>query len=85
LGKSPHRFDRKQERMHLQGFASAHPSMVELFRKETQLCRTAADQELMDDYPRRLIGHIRALFAAYNLEQELEEAMNIVVETGVLF
>jgi transcriptional regulator with XRE-family HTH domain len=85
LGKAPHNHSRSQDRMNLHGFVSANPAKVDLFIKETDLCREAAFKELLTDYPRSLIEYLHELFAAHGLDAELSAAIRKVAESGEMY
>ncbi len=76
FGKKSHDYGATNEQINLQGFTSDSPSMIELFRKETQLCRSAVDPQLEKDYPDSLIRYFRQLFAPYGCEEKFESFMN---------
>jgi hypothetical protein len=65
FGKKSHSYDTTQEQVNLQGFSSDSPSMVDLFRKETQLCRGAVDPQQKMNYPGNLIRYFTQLFKPY--------------------
>ena len=76
FGKKSHDYGATNEQINLQGFTSDSPSMIELFRKETQLCRSAVDPQLEKDYPHSLIRYFRQLFAPYGCEEKFESFLN---------
>jgi hypothetical protein len=47
--------------------------MIDLFRKETSLCRKAVDPDLAKDYPDRLIAYLAGLFRPFGLQERFEE------------
>ena len=76
FGKKSHDYSTTPEQGNLQGFTSDSPSMIELFRKETQHCRSAVDPRLEKDYPDSLIRYFRKLFAPYGCDETFELFMN---------
>jgi transcriptional regulator with XRE-family HTH domain len=76
FGKKRHDYGATNEHRNLQGFTSDAASMVELFRKETHLCRSAIDPQLKKNYPDNLIRYFRQLFAAYGYDETFESFMN---------
>ena len=72
FGKKSHDYESTSEQINLQGFTSDSPSMIDLFKKETQLCRRAVDPQLSENYPDSLIRYFKQLFAPYGLEETFE-------------
>jgi transcriptional regulator with XRE-family HTH domain len=72
FGKKCHDYHAENEQSNLQGFTSDSPAMIELFRKETQLCRRAIDPQLEKNYPQSLIRYFRQLFTPYRCEEKFE-------------
>lgn len=75
FGKKSHDYDSTSEQINLQGFTSDSPSMIELFKKETQLCRSAIDLQLADRYPDNLIRYFRQLFAPYGRDETFDSLL----------
>ena len=65
FGKKGHNYDSTSEQVNLQGFSSDSPSMIDLFRKETRLCRSAIDPQLKKNYPDSLIRYFIQVFKSY--------------------
>ncbi len=82
FGKKSHDYGATNEQINLQGFTSDSPSMIDLFRKETQLCRSAIDPHLEKDYPHSLIRYFRQLFAPYGCDGRLDSLMNRPDQVG---
>lgn len=76
FGKKSHDYGSTNEQINLQGFTSDSPSMIELFRRETQLCRSAIDPQLEKNYPDNLIRYFRQLLAPYGCDRKFESFMN---------
>jgi hypothetical protein len=72
FGKKNHDYKTTGEQNNLQGFTSDSAAMIDLFRKETSLCRKAVDPILAEDYPDRLIDYFASLFHPYNLHDRFE-------------
>ena len=72
FGKKSHEYGADSEQSNLQGFTSDSAAMIELFRKETQLCRRAIDPQLKSNYPGSLIRYFNQLFAPYGCEETFE-------------
>jgi transcriptional regulator with XRE-family HTH domain len=72
FGKKNHEYGTSNGQINLQGFTSDSASMIDLFRKETALCRKAIDPELKSDYPDNLIRYFSRLFARYGLQGRFE-------------
>ena len=66
FGKKSHEYGTTDGQINLQGFSSDSASMIDLFRKETDLCQNAVDPDLEAGYPDSLIAVFSRLFAAYN-------------------
>ena len=69
FGKKSHAYGNTEGQINLQGFSSDSISMIDLFRKETQLCRKAVGPDLKKGYPLNLIDHWAGLFAPYGKGQ----------------
>jgi len=82
IGKKPHSFDNPHDSLSIQGFASDAPSTIEIFRRETELCRLAAVPELQRDYPGRLIDYFAGLFQRAGLEKDFLESMESGPQKG---
>jgi hypothetical protein len=72
FGKKSHDYGATNEQINLQGFTSDSLSMIELFRKETRLCRSAIDPLL----EKRLPGgpdpiFQRQLFTPHGCEEQV--------------
>ena len=65
FGKKSHAYGDTGGQKSLQGFSSDSISMIDLFRKETQLCRKAVGPDLKKGYPESLIDYWTQLFAPY--------------------
>ena len=76
FGKKSHDYGATNEQINLQGFTSDSPSMIELFRKETRLCRNAVDPQLEKNYPDSLIRYFKQLFAPFGCDRKFESFMN---------
>jgi len=76
FGKKSHDYSTTNEQGNLQGFTSDSPAMIEIFRKETQLCRSAIDPQLVNDYPDSLIRYFRQLFASFGCGEMFESFLN---------
>jgi transcriptional regulator with XRE-family HTH domain len=72
FGKKSHDYGADNEQSNLQGFTSDSPAMIELFRKETQMCRSAIDPQLEENYPAGLIRYFYQLFTPYGCEEKFE-------------
>lgn len=84
LGRKPHGYDNEYQQLNLQGFTSASPSMIALFKKESGLCRQAIVKELEENYPHNLYQYILGLFSAFSLDNDLEEAVASKIDSGDL-
>jgi len=69
FGKKTHAYGASDGQINLQGFSSDSMSMLELFRKETQLCRKAVNPDLKQGYPESLIDYWAQLFAGYGKQE----------------
>jgi hypothetical protein len=76
FGKKGHEYGASPGQINLQGFTSDSPSMIDLFRKETALCRRAVDAALKDGYPDSIIRHFKKLFVPYGLQNEFQIKMD---------
>ncbi|BBO70717.1 hypothetical protein DSCA_46470 [Desulfosarcina alkanivorans] len=75
FGKKKHDYGASSQQINLQGFTSDSSSMIELFRNETRLCRSAIDPQLEQNYPQNLIGYFKNLFAPYGCDRKFESFM----------
>ena len=76
FGKKSHEYGTSNGQINLQGFTSDSASMIDLFRKETILCRKAVDPELESNYPDSLIRYFSGLFAQYGLQDTFQAMMD---------
>jgi hypothetical protein len=76
FGKKSHDYGITNEQISLQGFSSDSLAMIELFRKETDLCRSAIDPVLEENYPDGLIRYFKGLFTPYGWDRKFESFMN---------
>ncbi len=89
FGKKSHDYGSTSEQVNLQGFSSDSPAMIDLFRKETRLCRSAIDPQLKKNYPDSLIRYFIQLFRSYGCAEaftaymDRPEPSNRAVVTGV--
>ena len=65
FGKKNHAYGATDGQISLQGFSSDSAAMIELFRKETHLCRDAVPPDQKKSYPESLIDYWAQLFALY--------------------
>lgn len=77
FGKKSHEYGVSNGQINLQGFTSDSASMVDLFRKETALCRKAIDPEMKGDYPDNLMRYFGRLFAKYGLQDRFDTMTNL--------
>jgi transcriptional regulator with XRE-family HTH domain len=75
LGRKPHGYENEYQQLNLQGFTSASPSMIALFKKESDLCRRAVVKEFEKDYPDKLFNYLLGLFSEFGLDKELKQAV----------
>ena len=80
LGKREHNYKRREDLLNLQGFISSGPAVVELFTRETELCRQNADQVLTARYPQNLITYFKGLFKRKGRESEFEAATEKLIQ-----
>ena len=85
LGKAMHKTGRGPDHMSLQGFVSAHPQVVELFKKETELCRSTAIAGINDNYPNGLLAYLSGLFETRGLGKQLETAVDGLMASGGMY
>ena len=76
FGKKSHEYGASHGQINLQGFTSDSPSMIDLFRKETTLCRRAVDGALKDGYPDSIISYFSSLFAPYGIQDQFQIKMD---------
>jgi transcriptional regulator with XRE-family HTH domain len=76
FGKKSHDYGITNAQISLQGFSSDSLAMIELFRKETDLCRSAIDPVLEENYPDGLIRYFKGLFTPYGWDRKFESFMN---------
>ncbi|MEE4112006.1 MAG: helix-turn-helix transcriptional regulator [Desulfobacteraceae bacterium] len=76
FGKKSHDYGSTCEQANLQGFSSDSPAMIDLFRKETRLCRSAIDPQLKKNYPDNLIGFFIGLFRSYGFAEAFTAYMD---------
>lgn len=76
FGKKSHDYGITNAQISLQGFSSDSLAMIELFRKETDLCRSAIDPLLKENYPDGLIRYFKKLFNPYGCDRKFESFMN---------
>ena len=90
FGKKSHDYGSANEQVNLQGFSSDSPSMIDLFRKETRLCRSAIDPQLKKNYPDSLIRYFLQLFRSYGYAEAFTAYMDrpepsaMAVVTGIV-
>lgn len=85
LGKAMHKTGRDPDHMSLQGFVSAHPQVVELYMRETGLCRQTAVAGINDNYPHGLLDYLYGLFEARGLGTDLHEAVASLSASGGMY
>ena len=61
--------------MNLQGFSSDDPSIVAQYKIEADLSRSTADLTIDRNYPESFLDYIFDKFAEYQLDQELQSAI----------
>ncbi|MBR9987329.1 MAG: helix-turn-helix transcriptional regulator [Desulfosarcina sp.] len=76
FGKKSHDYGSISEQVNLQGFSSDSPAMIALFRKETELCRSAIDPQLKMNYPDSLIRYFIQLFKSYGQAESFTAYMD---------
>ena len=79
FGKKSHEYGATDVQINLQGFTSDSVAMVDLFRKETDLCRRAVDPDLVEGYPGSMIRYFDQLFAAYGMQETFQAMMDSAV------
>jgi hypothetical protein len=90
FGKKSHDYGSTNEQVNLQGFSSDSPAMIDLFRKETRLCRSAIDPQLKKNYPDSLIRYFLQLFRSYGYAEAFTAYMDrpepsaMAVVTGIV-
>ena len=85
LGKTMHKTGRGPHRMSLQGFASAHPQVVALFKNETRLCRRTAVAGINENYPENLLNYLFGLFEAKGQGKALNRAVADLMASGGMY
>jgi len=78
FGKKSHEYGASNGQINLQGFTSDSAAMIDLFRKETTLCRKAVDPELEKNYPDGMIRYFSELFAPYGLQDTLGNMIDAI-------
>lgn len=76
FGKKSHDYGAATGRINLQGFTSDSPSMIDLFRKESDLCRRAVAPCLTEDYPDSVLGYFDQLLAAHGMQDAFHAMMD---------
>ncbi|NNF98371.1 MAG: hypothetical protein HKM93_03260 [Desulfobacteraceae bacterium] len=81
IGRKYHEFKHTHPKMELQGFTSDSAVMIDLFAKETEMCRLSADENLAGDYPFKLVDYFYREFEAYGLGDTLRAAVDLRIKS----
>jgi len=80
-GRKMHVYNNQYDKRMLEGFTTDLPPVVQHFRHEIDMCRGAVDQQLVDDYPNRLVEYVCTQFDDYQMGDRLRKSLDHLAQT----
>ena len=83
-GRKMHVFDNKYDKRMLEGFTTDRPHIVSHFKHEVDMCRSAVDPSLANNYPYGIRDYFLDCFQAHGMGDRLRDCVDDLMQSSEL-